>query len=218
MTRRPATALARQLDGEAQARPTALDAFKLARRQFIGGQRIEMQALASELGVSRVTLHRWVGTRDDLLGEVIWSLAAPTIRKAQAATRARGSEGIAEILWRFITATHQAPFMREFLEREQEIALRVLTTKSAPVQSRVVAAVQEMLVAEANAKRLELPMQPDDLAYVIVRLAESFTYTDVITGGQPNPDKARQAIAALLRPRTRDARKRPTRQRASAKR
>jgi AcrR family transcriptional regulator len=195
------TALARHLDGETPARPTALEAFKLARRQFIRGERIEMQALATELGVSRVTLHRWVGTRDDLLGEVIWSLAEPTIRDSRAATRGRGGEGIAETLWRFISTTHTAPFMRQFLEREQQIALRVLTTKSARVQSRVVAAVQDMLLAEAEAGRLELPMEPNDLAYVIVRLAESFTYTDVITGGQPAPDKARRAIAALLRSR-----------------
>jgi AcrR family transcriptional regulator len=201
MTGGSPTPLARQLDGETQSRPTALEAFKLARRQFIRGQRIEMQGLASELGVSRVTLHRWVGSRDGLLGEVIWSLAEPTIRDAQMATRSRGGEGIAETLWRFISATRAAPFMREFLEREQEIALRVLTTKSARVQSRVVAAVRDMLAAEATAERLELPMEPDDLAYVIVRLAESFTYTDVITGEQPDPDKARQAIAALLRPR-----------------
>ena len=180
-------------------RPTALDAVKLARRQFIAGKRIEMQQLASELGVSRVTLHRWVGSRDELLGEVIWSLAEPTIRDARAATRSKGAEGIAETMWRFISTVHAAPFMRTFLEREGEIALRVLTTKRAPVQSRVVAAIRDMLIEEVEAGRLELPMEPDDLAYVILRLGESFTYTDVIAGGQPDPDKARQAIAALLR-------------------
>ena len=34
-----------------------------------------MQTLARELGTSRFTLHRWVGSRDLLLGEVLWSLA-----------------------------------------------------------------------------------------------------------------------------------------------
>jgi AcrR family transcriptional regulator len=191
--------LADQLAGGRPQRPTALDALALARRHFIAGRRLEMQALAAELGVSRVTLHRWVGSRDELLGEVLWSLAEPTIRDARAATKRRGGEGIAETLWRFISAVHVAPFMQSFLAREPEIALRVLTTKRAPVQSRVVAAFEEMLIAEAQRKRLELPMEPGDLAYVIVRLAESFTYTDVIAGGQPDPDKARRAIAALLR-------------------
>jgi AcrR family transcriptional regulator len=193
------TALSRQLEAASPARPTAIDAFKLARRQFIACERIEMQALASELGVSRVTLHRWVGNRDELVGEVIWSLAEPTIRDARAATRRRGGQGIAESMWRFISTVLDAPFMRSFLEREPEIALRILTTKSAPVQSRVAAAFRAMLTDEAAAHRLTLPLPADDLAYSIVRLGESFTYTDIITGGQPNPDKARQVIAALLR-------------------
>jgi AcrR family transcriptional regulator len=193
------TTLARQLVSGQPSRPGALDAFKLARRQFVSGKRIEMRTLAAELGISRVTLHRWVGSRDDLLGEILWSLAEPTMRDARAATQASGGDGIAETMWRFIRAVQAAPFMRLFLEREQEIALRVLTTKRAPVQSRVVNAVRDMLIAEADGRRMELPMEPDDLAYVILRLAESFTYTDIIAGGQPDPDKARQAIAALLR-------------------
>jgi hypothetical protein len=89
--------------------------------------------------------------------------------------------------------------MRRFLEREPEIALRVLTTKRSALQGRLVEAIRGLLAAEVDAGRLKAPMPLDDLAYIIVRLGESFVYTDIITGGQPNPDKARQAIAALLR-------------------
>ena len=45
-----------------------------ARRRFQAAERIDMSALAEELGVNRVTLYRWVGSRDRLLVEVIWSL------------------------------------------------------------------------------------------------------------------------------------------------
>lgn len=42
-------------------------------------------------------------------------------------------------------------------------------------------------------------MEPGDLAYVIIRLCESFVYADVLTGvDEPDPAKSRQAIAALL--------------------
>jgi predicted DNA-binding transcriptional regulator YafY len=44
-------------------RPTALDAFLRARRRFQACERIDMSGLAEELGVSRVTLYRWVGSR-----------------------------------------------------------------------------------------------------------------------------------------------------------
>jgi hypothetical protein len=193
------TALARQLSPAAPSRPTALDAFKAARRKFIAGERIEMQALAEEVGTSRVTLHRWVGNRDLLLGEILWSLTEPTLQGARKATRRRGGAGIAEAWGRFLRAVNDAPFMRSFLEREPEIALRVLTTKSSPLQARLVDAVSEMISGEADAGRLEPPMEVHDLAYVIVRLGESFVYADIIAGGEPDPEKAEQATAALLR-------------------
>jgi AcrR family transcriptional regulator len=176
-----------------------LDAFKLARRKFIDGQRVSMGELASELGTSRVTLHRWVGNRDQLLGEILWDLTDRTLNDARAATRRRGGRGIAEALGRFFEVVHRSPFMRSFLEREPEIALRVLTTKRAPVQSRLVDAVREMLATEVEAGRLDPPMDLDDLAYIIVRLGESFVYTDIITGAQPNPARAGRAIEVLLR-------------------
>jgi hypothetical protein len=53
------------------------DALRLARRKFLAAHRIDMTRLAAELGVNRVTLYRWVGSRDALMVEVLWSLAAP---------------------------------------------------------------------------------------------------------------------------------------------
>jgi len=46
------------------------DALRLARRKFLAAQRIDMTSLAAELGVNRVTLYRWVGSRDALMVEV----------------------------------------------------------------------------------------------------------------------------------------------------
>src|SRR4051812_12226684 len=76
-TRTAPTRLQRELANEAAPRrPTPLDAFLLARRKFLAAERIDMSALADELGVNRVTLYRWVGSREQLLVEVVWSLAA----------------------------------------------------------------------------------------------------------------------------------------------
>lgn len=193
-----AAVLAQQLAG-APRRPTPLDALKLARRTFIACERIEMKTLAAHLSVSRVTLNRWVGDRDELLGEVCWSLAEPTLRNARSASRAVGGAGIAETIERFIDAVVNAPFMRTFLEREPEIALRVLTTKRSPVQSRLVDAFAAMLAEEVDADHLQPLMDLHDLAYVLVRLGESFCYADIIAGGEPDPAKAGLAIRALLR-------------------
>ncbi|MCW3063250.1 MAG: hypothetical protein JWN32_422 [Solirubrobacterales bacterium] len=190
------TVLAQELAGGATRRPAALDAFNIARRRFIAGERIEMRSLAQELGVNRVTLHRWVGSRDLLLGEVLWSLARPTLDRARARTTGHGGQAVADAMERFLADVLAAPFMRAFLEREPEIALRILTTTRSTMQAKLVAHIRD-LIADEMAGR-PLPLDLDDLAYLVVRVSESFTYVDLIAGGRPDPHKAGQAIAALL--------------------
>src|SRR5687768_8143034 len=51
------------------------EVLRLARRRLAAGERLEMSSLAAELGVNRVTLYRWVGSRERLLVEVLWSMA-----------------------------------------------------------------------------------------------------------------------------------------------
>jgi AcrR family transcriptional regulator len=63
-----------------------------------------MGGLASELGVNRVTLYRWVGSREQLLVEVIWSLGARTLEQIESKVRARGSERVVRVVVRFLDA------------------------------------------------------------------------------------------------------------------
>lgn len=190
------TQLARML--AADRRPDPLTAFRIARRWFTSGRRIEMQELAAELGVNRATLFRWVGSRDDLLGEILWSLAEPTLAIAVDGASGRGARRIVDIMHRFATMLDQADYFREFLRREPERALRILSTRASAVQQRLVAAVEVILREEITQAQLKPPLPPRDLAYLIVRIVESFLYADIITGEQPDIAKAQLAIRALL--------------------
>lgn len=194
-----ATPLERQLHGPRAPRAEPIDAFERARERFLAGERLDMQQLAAGLGLHRTTLYRWVGTRDRLVGEILWSMAEPALRAAvESAGRARGGERIARAVEHYLRGSLEAPFMRRFLEEEPEFALRVLTTKEGVVQARSVDFVREWLEEEI-ARGLEPPMPAEDLAYLIVRIGETFLYADVITGGEPAPEKAAQAVRALLR-------------------
>jgi AcrR family transcriptional regulator len=179
-------------------RPDPLTAFGVARGWFLTGRRIEMQELAAELGVNRATLFRWVGSRDDLLGEIIWSLAEPTLTRAIDESSGQGSRRIATATGRFATLVDQAPFFREFLRREPERALRILIARASTVQARMVSAIEALVRDEIAHGRLDPALPPPDLAYLIVRIVESFLYADIITGEQLDIAKAEQAIAALL--------------------
>jgi AcrR family transcriptional regulator len=197
------TPLERQLRGDpAVAKTSPIDAFELARHKFLAGERIDMQQLAAELGLHRTTLYRWVGTRDRLIGEVLWSIAEPTAREADeeaVAAGAKGAERIAHGVERYLKASHEAPFMRRFLTEEPEAALRIITTKDSVLQGRSVEYTQALIEEEIERGSLDPPMDPHDLAYLIIRIGESFLYTDIITGEEPSPEKAAQAVRALLR-------------------
>jgi AcrR family transcriptional regulator len=182
----------------AERRPDALAAFRIAREWFQAGKRIEMQELAAELGVNRATLFRWVGSRDDLLAEILSSLAEPTLAAAVDDSPGHGGARIAAIIGRFATLLDAADYFREFLRREPERALRILTTRAGTVQARLVSAIEALLQQEITDGHLHPPLPAHDLAYLIVRIVESFLYADIITGEQPDIAKSEQAITALL--------------------
>src|ERR687885_2105401 len=135
------TKLQRDLAGAVdRRRPTPLDAFRLARRKFLAAERIDMSALAYELGVNRVTLYRWVGSREQLLVEVVWSLASRTLEKDTRRVRARGAERIVRVVTRFLEDVISNEGMRRWLADEGELAMRLLTRHDTDFQPRLIAA------------------------------------------------------------------------------
>ena len=152
------------------SRPTALDAFLRARKRFLASERIDMSALAQELGVSRVTLYRWVGSREQLLVEVIWSLARRTLDNIEAEVEETGPERIVRIVTRFLEDVIINPGMQRWLAEEGESAMRLLTRHETGFQPRLIDAMHDLLLEESDAGRLDLPVDLREVAYVIVRL------------------------------------------------
>ena len=199
-TPRPRTRLQRALATEAEPRrSTPLDAFRLAKRKFLAAERIDMSALADDLGVNRVTLYRWVGSREQLLVEIIWSLGSRTLANCDRRTRAKGADRIVKIVTRFLDDVISNEGMRRWLAEEGELAMRLLTRHDTDFQPRLIDAIHEVLVEETDAGRLDLPVDLHEVAYVIVRLIESYTYLDLITGEQPDARRAEPVLRLLLR-------------------
>jgi AcrR family transcriptional regulator len=180
-------------------RPTPLDAFRMARRKFLAAERIDMSALADELGVNRVTLYRWVGSREQLLVEVVWSLGSRTLSNVDKRVRAKGAERIVRVVTRFLEDVISNEGMRRWLAEEGELAMRLLTRHDTDFQPRLIEAIEAMLREESDAGRLDLPVDLHEVAYVIVRLIESYTYLDLITGEQPDARRAEPVLRLLLR-------------------
>lgn len=193
------TVLRRALAGLGpEPKVTALDVFRLARARFVAGERVEMGALAEELGMNRVTVYRWVGSREQLLVEVLWSLAESTLDQERAAVGETGGERVVRILSNFIVAVLSNAGMNRFVEQEPELAIRLLTMEDAGFQARLIEWVHQLLVEEHSAGRLELRADTSDYAYALVRVLESYISLDLITGERPDARRAEHVLRLLL--------------------
>ncbi|WP_203338303.1 QsdR family transcriptional regulator [Nocardioides limicola] len=192
------TRLARRLRGLDVGRTDPLPAFKEARRIFIAGEKLDMHELAATLRIDRATLFRWVGNRDQLLAEVIWSATEPTIHRAISEARGTGAERIADALTRWVAAVQESPFFQAFLRREGERGLRLLTTTASGFQDRLILEMEQLLVAEKKASGISYPLPIPDLAFALARIAEAYIYADIVVGETPNAARAGYVIKTLL--------------------
>jgi len=158
-----------------------------------------MTALSAELGVNRATLFRWVGSRDDLLVEVLWDLADRVLNHADSQVDASGGERVVSVVGRFLRIVLDDPGMQVFLRDEGELAMRLLTRADRGFQPRLVARVQALLEQEVAAGSLTVEAPVAEVAFVVVRLIETYTYLPLLTGEAPQAERALPILRMLLR-------------------
>lgn len=117
----------------------------------------------------------------------------------EAEVEARGAERVVRVVSGFLDRVIGNPGMQRWLSEEGEHAMRLLTRHETDFQPRLIAAIGELLDREARDGGLDLPVALDELAYVIVRLIESYTYLDLITGERPDAARAEPILRMLLR-------------------
>jgi AcrR family transcriptional regulator len=170
----------------------------LATRRYLHGRRIDVQLIAAELGLGRTTIYRWFGSRDELIGEVLARAAEPLFEQARERARGKGGRALLETLDRFNRSLADAPALRQFVEREREAALRIITSGAGKVQPRIVAMITDLITAQVTAGTYEPAVEPATLAYAIVRLGEAFLYNDAAAGMRGDVDRLREVEAAIL--------------------
>jgi AcrR family transcriptional regulator len=195
-------ALRAALDADAElsrTRATPAAAFRAARRMYLEGRRLDMQALAAELGVARATLYRWTGHRDQLLSDVLWSLSDEIFEEAKADHPDHtGPERLLAIFRQHVGALVRARPLQVFLQQETHAALRILTSRDGGVQPRTVSRLAELYREEQDAGAFQPRADVVSLAYAVVRVTEGFIYNDAIVALEPEVDRAAAIVALLL--------------------
>ncbi len=177
-------------------------AFLAARRHYLAGDRIDMRALASELGVSRPTLYRWTGHREQLIGDVLFALSDDVFEDAKRRTaELRGRERLLAVFRLHTEAIVRSRPLQTFFKRETETALRVLTSRHGLVNPRTVRRLAALYREEQAAGNFHPDADVETLAFAVIRLAEGFIYNDGSAAVEPEVDRAAAVVGLLLRSR-----------------
>jgi AcrR family transcriptional regulator len=172
------------------------DVLLAALARYLRGRRVDVQAIAAELGLGRTTIYRWFGSREGLVGEAIVLAGEPLLVEARAEAVGSGGAMLLDTFDRINRRLAAAPALRWFVEQERD-ALRILTSSAGIVHPRMVELVTGLVEDEVRAGRYDPPVDPATLAYAIVRLAEAFLYSDA-DGLRGDVERLREVEAALL--------------------
>src|SRR5438270_7303337 len=104
------------------SKPGPADALALGRERFLACQRIDMSQVADELGVNRVTLYRWFGSRDRFLVEVVWSLTREALDAIDASVGEQGAARVVGVSMQLLKTAIGSPALRRWLAEEGEHA------------------------------------------------------------------------------------------------
>jgi AcrR family transcriptional regulator len=185
-----------------RGRPAAAsrdDVLKAATRSYLHGERVDVQAIAADLGLGRSTVYRWFGSREELIGEVLVRVTRRLFDGVRAEARGSGAEKLLDTFDRFNRALVAAPALRTFVDRERGAAVRIITSGTGTVQRSTVEMITAVIEEEVRAGRYDPPVDPATLGYAIVRLAEAFIFNESATGLSDSVDRLREVEAALLR-------------------
>jgi AcrR family transcriptional regulator len=174
------------------------EVLRLAREQFMSGERVDLTVIAQRLGLGRATIYRWFGSRELLIGEVLAREFERLASYWRQKVRRRGGEGLLEVFDGINRSMAQSTALQRLLEQERAAALRLLTSSDGVAQPRAVASIESLIADEETAGRYEPPADRGTLAYAIVRLAEAFLYNDAAIGIRGDHERLREVQAVLL--------------------
>jgi AcrR family transcriptional regulator len=197
----PAAALARPQDKKTSKISLSARIVSTAARWIYEGRRLDMQGLADELGVSRVTLFRRVGSREELISQALWRLAERMLDIAVERWEAERPEGELHTpgTIRHINAmVAGSAGLRRLLDEEPALTMRVLTDPAGRIQGGFVAFNEELLRRDMEEFGLVTIIEPGALAYALLRLSESFLYADVLAARKPDVETANRLQQALI--------------------
>jgi AcrR family transcriptional regulator len=198
----PSLAYEQAMGGGDRVRPTATPAgaFERAREYLREGRRIDMVALAADLGIGRATLYRWTGDRERLMADAVWAEAEMIAEHIAAKSRRKtGGARIRSVAVDILDAFAASPGVNAFLQQEGASGLALFTHVNGRFRPRAVAWFAAVIQGEVDAGRYRAPADPALLADGIVTIGERFLHNGGDPDVTPDPVSAGRMFDVLLR-------------------
>jgi AcrR family transcriptional regulator len=173
--------------------------LRTAQRSFLVTGSLEMRALARELGIGRATLYRWTHSREDLLSDVLLSLALANLRRVEDEVETPpGPVRICHVHDQHIRRISGNPSLRAFIHREPQVASRLLLDIGGKVHIGVTGALEEFLRRQEQLSEWRAPLGVEMFARVVSRMSEMYIYADLIGRGEPETRTPDMVLRLML--------------------
>lgn len=175
-------------------RAVKADALLFARQTFLDGGRVDMQALAGQLGVARATLYSWFGSREQLLEELLSEIAVDIFDTLDLTAVGEGAERMLNIARPLMEAYSNLEPLRAFAAREPTLALKIIVAEEGLVHRRTA----ERLLRTVAAGSAEPQPALVELIAVVTQISSNLVWVTYAIGGEPQIDRAMRVIRILL--------------------
>ena len=170
-------------------------AVEVAEAFFIRGLRVDMQTVAERLGVGRTTLYRWVGDREQLIGEVLARLTDIAWQMVEGSVEGEGMERASRSIEGFMTLTSLWPPLRGFAEREPQLALRILLQSDGIVSAHIRGGIESAL--QRHVPEFDIDAN-HDLLDTIVQIGTALEWAPITIGEEASIPRAVRLVRSLL--------------------
>jgi AcrR family transcriptional regulator len=176
-------------------RPTREDALRLARSTYDEGERVDMRTLAWQLGLSRATVHRWFGTREQLLSELLDELTGEFVDTARALAKGEGNERVFDFIRHLMETSLAHEPTRAFMAREPELALRLALSEAGAVHQRLARGIARELAETRPAHEAQ---RLNGFTETLVQVGTALEWATLMIGDEPRIERTIEIARALL--------------------
>nr|WP_281432150.1 QsdR family transcriptional regulator [Desulfatitalea alkaliphila] len=157
-----------------------------------------MGEIAKAAGISRGTLQRWVGSKENLLNEILWCLAKPLFEQAVRETPGNGVDHVVGVHRHFMSALLASVTLNQFICNEPNYALRLLTNTDSPVSRRLMRLFAAHLEEQVARGHLLTEVPAEQIARFMLPVNQAILINGHFSGRMAALDRALALVRILL--------------------